>query len=439
MSNKKSGKDFVVVGLALFAMFFGAGNLIFPPDLGLKSGPHWWLGALCFIIADAGLAIVAVLAMIKKDGDLKHITGTIGDVPAKILNTAIIVCIGPLLAIPRTAATTFETGVMPILGWDEIPKVGMIVFSIIFFAIVLLLTIRPSKVVDIVGQFLTPVLVIALVVMIIVGMVNPAAPVGPEISQTVVKDGIYNGYQTMDPMASLFFAIIIITSIRDKGYTDKKDSTSVAIKASVLAGILLTLVYGGLAFLGATTGTKWTDGVLAGTINQAGLLINITRELLGQPGVILLGVVVALACLTTAIGLTSSAATYFSELTNGKVKYEVGVTVVSVFSAVVCNFGLSTIISIAAPILSLVYPLVILLVVLSYFTKSVRKSNVYKVSALIAFVVSLLTVLCDTFKMEGLSFIHSLPLDTYGFNWVVPAIVGIIIGFILPGKDIAEE
>ncbi len=439
---KKSGSDFVFIGLALFAMFFGAGNLIFPPDIGVRSGPEWFIGFLCFFIADAGLAILGVVAMVRADGKIENVTGPIGAKAATILNTAVILCIGPGLAIPRTAATTFELGVSPVFGIAPTAKLPLAIFSVVFFSIVLALTIRPSKVVDIVGKFLTPILVTALVILIIVGFVSPKGDISTPIEGTsTIRDGILNGYQTMDAMASIFFAIIVITAIYSKGYSGKKESTNIALKSSVIAGILLFIVYGGLAYLGATTGTQWKEMVALGPdnggINQAGLLINITDSLLGKAGVILLGVVVALACLTTAIGLTSSAAEYFTELTNGKLKYKTMVIVIALFSAFVCNLGLSQIISVAAPILTLVYPLIVLMIITSLFRKYLRKVNIYRCGAIAAFVVSLLSVLNDQFKVGGLSWIHdSLPLDIYGFNWIVPTLIAMVIGYFIPGKEL---
>lgn len=435
--QKRSASDFVFIGLALFAMFFGAGNLIFPPDIGVRTGPDWFIGFLCFFIADAGLAILGMIAMVKAKGKIENVTGTIGAFPAMLLNTAVILCIGPGIAIPRTAATTFELGIMPIFKLGGDTKLILGIFSVVFFLIVCALTIKPSKVVDIVGKVLTPILVVALLVMIVVGFVSPKGEIQPAIAGTsTVQFGILNGYQTMDGMASLFFAIIVITAIFAKGYRGEKESTSMTIKASGVAGILLFVVYGGLAFLGATTGTLWRDGVAAGEVKQAGLLINITNTLLGNAGVIILGVVVALACLTTAIGLTSATAEYFSNLSKGKLKYSHLVILVCVLSAFLCNLGLSQIISVAVPVLLLVYPLIVLLMIASLFRNILNKKNAYRLGALVALVVSAITVLVDVFGQTSLNWIHKLPLDEYGFNWLVPTLIALAIGMIIPGSKI---
>ena len=448
MSNnlqKRSASDFVFIGLALFAMFFGAGNLIFPPDIGVRSGPDWFIGFLCFFIADAGLAVIGMLSMVKANGRIENVTGVIGKTPSTILATAVILCIGPGIAIPRTATVTYGLGLAPVFNIAADNKWVLPVFSVVFFLIVLALTIKPTRVVDIVGKVLTPVLVVALLIMIVIGFVSPKGSISDPLPGTqTVQYGILNGYQTMDGMASLFFAIIVISAVYAKGYTSRKDSTSMTIKASVVAGILLFIVYGGLAYLGATTGTLWKSlvgiPVKSGGVDQAGLVINITNALMGKAGVVILGIVVALACLTTAIGLTSATAEYFHKLSKGKLKYSHMVIAVCVFSAFICNLGLATILKIAVPILLLVYPIVVLLLVVTLFRRFINKQWAYKLAAIAALIVSAITVLGDTFDSlkESFAFIHKLPLDAYGFNWLIPTLIALVIGMIIPGPKLNE-
>ena len=284
MEKKKGGTDFIFVGLALFAMFFGAGNLIFPPELGVKSGPLWFVGFLCFLIADAGLAVLGVIAMAKVDGDINNITGTMGKKAGVILNTVVILCIGPGVAIPRTATVSYGLGAAPVFGLaaDGLP---LAIYSVVFFLIVLALTIKPSKVVDIVGKFLTPFLVIALLVLIVIGFVKPGSDIQAAIegfnAAETVKYGINQGYQTMDGMAALFFGIIIINAVRANGHTEKSATTREVLKSSVIAGVLLFIVYGGLAYLGATTGQLWKADVAGGVLDQAGLVSHIIKHLMG--------------------------------------------------------------------------------------------------------------------------------------------------------------
>lgn len=424
MSKKTSLKDIAVIGLALFAMFFGAGNLIFPPYLGTNAGSKWFLGFLCFFVADVGLALVAILSMIKSgDVSIQSVTKKLGPIPSAIINTLIVLCIGPFLAIPRTAATTFEMGVMPLF-----PSINSWVFGAIFFGLVLLFTVRPSGVVDVIGKYLTPVLVACLMAMIIMGMINPIGDISEAAKIETVKEGVMAGYQTMDVLASIVFVIIIISAAKDKGYTETKDTMNVVIKSSIFAAIALFVIYGGLAFLGATTSAGGFE-----SYNQTGLVVAITQSLIGNYGVLVLAMIVFFACLTTAIGLVSSCASYFEELTKGKVSYTKVVLATVAFSYIVSNFGISAIIRIASPVLSLLYPVVLVMIVLNFFGNKIKNNNIYVFAALFALIASGAEVL-NGFGLS-LEFVQKLPLGTYQCGWIVPAIVGGIIGKCIPASE----
>ena len=402
---------YFIVGLALFSMLFGSGNLIFPPEIGITGGTEWFKGYIAYFLADAGLGICSVFAMLKVDGDLDRLTGTIGPKGAMIINTVCIICIGPMLAIPRNAAVTFEMGISPLFGIDPGSRVLRLVFSIIFFGIVLLLTIKPSRVVDILGKYLTPILVAAIAILIILGIASPAAQAGAPVTENPIKDGIFNGYQTLDLMAGIYFSIIIIQSIRSRNLQEKREERKITAGAALIAGALLCFVYGGMAYLGATTGSQWLDEFTSGQINQAGLVVNITGALMGNMGVVFLSVIVSLACLTTAVGLTSAAGEYFSRIIPSR-SYAFMVVLICIVSAVLCNFGLSAIISIAAPILMLFYPPVMFLTLTCLGRSIFRKKKFYQFGICICFLVSLLTVLTDTFGVTAFSWIHTaLPLD----------------------------
>ena len=426
----KDKKDFLFIGFALFAMFFGAGNLIFPPQLGVLSGTEWFSGFFSFFIMDAGLATLGVFAMMKHEGNIELITSNIGKIPGKILAVVVMLCIGPCIAIPRTGTVTFSLGLVPITGIDAESTLSMAIFSIVFFAIVFVLSIKPSKVVDIIGKILTPVLLIFLVILIIKGIVSPAGTVSDVISTTPIKEGVYQGYQTMDAMASLLFAGIIIMSVYDKGYKKGVSANREVALSSVVSCVLLFVVYGGLTYLGATTGSAWVDEVNAGTIDQAALLVNIVDALMGKAGIVFVGIVVLFACLTTAIGLTTSISEYFSEMNGNKIEYKTFALGICIISALLCNIGLNEIINMAAPILSLVYPLVIVLMILGLFKEQLKTRMTHFAGGILAFVISAITVLVDTFEVSSLDWIHTLPLDEYGFNWLVPSLAAIVIALV---------
>ena len=426
-------KDIVVIGFALFAMFFGAGNLIFPPFLGVISGTKWFVSFMAFLFADGGLALLGVIAATGTQGDMMAFFGRAGKKLGIVIASLTILCIGPFVAIPRTAATTYEIGIVPNFGHSLSP----IVFAIIFFVIVLVLTIKPSKVVDIIGAFLTPVLLICLAVLIVKGIVSPlGAPLDRTLVDNVFISGINDGYQTLDGMAGAVFAGIVIASVKQKGYTEKK----VLVKATILAGIVavvgLALVYGGLTYLGATVSPQYDN-----TVERTTLVISITQAILGGPGKVILGLVVGLACLTTAIGLTSACGNYFSDLTEGKLKYEGIVVVVCVFSAIISNFGVDKIIQIAAPLLYMMYPAVVTLILLGLIHTKIQNKNVYVLASWVALILGVAHELSTVplFAKVGVlasltEALNKLPGHSVGFYWIIPVLVAAIVGKFIAAK-----
>ena len=419
----KSTKDMIVMGFALFAMFFGAGNLLFPPFLGLITGQDWITGFTGFILADVGLSLLAILAVAICNGEVGRVFSRAGEKFSVVLGVAIMICLGPLLAIPRTAATTFEMGVQPLFS-----NFNSVIFSIIFFGLTLALTIKPSKVVDIIGSYLTPALLIALIALIVIGVLNPLGTIEPSRISGVFSEGIYQGYQTLDALGAVSLSAILISSLSDKGYTNQNEKIKLTCRAGLIAATGLFIVYGGLTFLGATVSTMFDSN-----ISQAVLIVSITEMLLGYPGKIILALIVTLACLTTAIGLTSATGQYFSKLTNDKIKYETVVIIVCAFSLVVSNFGVNTIIQFSAPILTLIYPPTIVLILFTLVGNKINNDNVFKFGTYTALFVSILNV-AASFNIK-IPVINSLPLTDLGFNWVVPALIAAVIGNFVKSKN----
>ena len=419
-------RDIIVVGFALFSMFFGAGNVIFPPYLGMESGPQWLLGFSAYFIADIGLALLGVFALLRV-GSSEAVTLRLGKIPAELLMCAIILCIGPMVAIPRTSATTFEMAISPNLS-----GVSPVLFSVLFFALILALCIKESAVVDIVGKVLTPLLLVGLFAIIIKGIVTPLGEIAalPQIANAAVT-GIKAGYQTMDALAALPFGIIVLQSVTAKGYDSGKKQFRVVGGSAVLAGILLLAVYMGLAYLGATVSAQYTND-----IGRAQLIMAIIEALMGKVGMVLFGVVVGLACVTTAVALTSSAAAYFNELCRGKVSYKVFVIAICVFSAVVSNLGLDRIVAVAAPVLDVIYPPTLVLIFISLLAPRLpdRVSRGAAVGALLT------SVLC-TLNTNGIHipFMANLPLYDLGLSWLLPAVIFGLAASLLPGRSQARE
>ncbi len=430
--EKKSSKDFIIIGFALFAMFFGAGNLIFPPYLGNMVGTKTPASMIGFLITGVGLPLSGIIACAKINGTFTDISNRVGKVFSVISTTALIIAIGPMLAVPRTAATTYELAVHPIF-----PSVSPIVAVIIYFAIALAFILRPSGIVDNIGKILTPALLVMLAIIIIKGIVSPIGPITNTNFEGAFSKALLEGYQTMDAMASVIFASIILASVRAKGYKKDSEVIGVTIKSGIVAILGLGFVYGGLMVLGAQT-----SGIITKDIGRSALVVEIVNRDLGSMGTIVLGVAVGLACLTTAIGLISTGAQYFSKLSKGKISYNAFAIVISVISAALGTGGVEKIVVLAAPILQILYPIVIVLIAITLAGKFVKNNKIVKITVYVTLIISILDTI-NSLTGGSVAVLKSaigfIPLASAGFSWLVPAVIAFIISSIVCSKQNEEE
>ena len=442
---KKTHKDAIVVGAALFAMFFGAGNLIFPPAIGLASGDQWLLSLLGFLVTGIGLPVMGVLAVSKAGGTINDLASKVSQKFSIVLGTIIILAIGPLLAIPRTGATVYEIGIKPML---DVPP---LVVSVIYFAITLFFVIKPSGIIDKVGKILTPVLLFVIGLIIFNGVVHPiGAPSSTAIVNPFSK-GFLDGYQTMDTLGSIVMGGIILGALIEKGYTDRKAQMHMTTIAGLLAGGTLALVYGGLLYLGATG-----SAVLSPELSKASLIIEITNRVLGSSGQLIMCVAVSAACLTTSIGLTAIVGNYFEKLSNGKLRYQAIVIFTCVFSALMAVIGVEAIVAVAVPLLVLVYPMAIVLIVFNLCSDWIPYTEIYKGGIFGAFLIGLLDALnavsigvvktVVSLLEPVYQLVSMLPFASMGFAWIMPtlsfALLGGIAGYMRaerPTKAVAIE
>jgi len=419
--SKRTG-DFIWVGLALFAMFFGAGNLIFPPFMGFLAGPNWWIAMAGFLISGIGMPLMGIMASARAGGTVEHLGGRVSPLFGRILSIAIILAIGPLLAMPRTGATTFELGIRP-----NFPGASAALSSLIYFAVTLFFALNRKKVVDKIGKILTPLLIMTLALIILKGVFSPPGVISEIVLPNAFARGFREGYQTMDAMASVVFAEIIIAAMVFKGYSRISDQVKMTSLAGLISATGLGLVYGGLMYLGATSSQLFPEN-----IERTALLIGITQNLLGSAGKIALGLAVALACLTTSIGLTATVGDFFSTLSKGKLSYKAICLASCVFSAVFATVGVTTIVKVAVPLLVTVYPVVIVLVILTMAGRLVKSRAIYIGAIIGALALSLFDALtaagAPILSMNQL--ILKIPLAKSGFPWVLPALVGGVIGAI---------
>ncbi len=406
-------------------MFFGAGNLLLPPYIGIQIGSHVWITILAFGLTGILLPFLGILSVVNAGDRFEDLGANIHPLLVPVLGSVIMLCIGPLIAIPRTAATTHEVGVLPAL-----PGLHPAWTSAAFFAVTWVLTIRPSRVVDIIGNVLTPLLLVLLIALVLAGILAPmdtfqASGLSQGESFTL---GFVEGYQTLDVLASVIFAGIIITAAKAKGYETTASKTRVVIAAGMLSAIFLFIVYGGLIQLGATS------GIVDQEIKRSELLLYISTSILGQYGTIIIGIAIALACLTTAIALVAAFGTFFSSLTGGRVGYKLLVSICCLASGVLAVTGVDNIIAFAYPILSFVYPIAITLILYSVFFSRIVKVRAPYIAAISASTVIAVFYLLNQLELlnEGvLQLLHSIPFFQYELGWVVPSAVSFFLTWAL--------
>lgn len=434
MKQKLSASRVIYTSFMLFSIFFGAGNMIFPPQLGQQAGVQSPIALLGFIITDAGLAVLGIIAVVIAGNRMDSLVGKAGKKIGFFLTIAIYLLIGPLFALPRTGSVSFETGILPFLqeGSHTLP---MFLYTAIFFGLTYFFSLKPSKIIDIVGKFMTPLLLLSIMVIFIAAIFNPLGEIVD--TSTVYKngpfiEGLLQGYLALDGFAALIFAIVIINALKDQGVTERREVMRYTILVGVIAVLLLCVAYGTLCYVGAQTSS------MSLFANGGKLLNYAVYQLFGWWGNFVLGIAMVLACLTTSIGLTTSFGDYFAQ-TFPKWSYKAIITVVVLFSWLVSNVGLTTLINIVLPVLVVLYPLVTVLVILSYFDRFWRgRTEVYAFSMAFALCFSIF----DGFKEAHISlwgvteFMMQLPLASLGIGWLIPAVVGFLIGLSPIGRKV---
>lgn len=418
----KDLKNVIITGFAMFSIFFGAGNLIFPPTLGFISGSKWAWTAIGFLLTCIGLPLLGIVSVALAGGSTEDVTNKVGKTFGKVMCSIIMLCIGPLFCIPRTGATTFELGISPVF-----PKCNITIMLTCYFIITFIFAINESKVIDKVGSILTPFLLICLSVIIFKGILKPiGTPIYTGIENPFAK-GFTEGYQTMDALGSIIVAQMIIVSLIGKGYKTRKQQIDITLKSGIVSTICLVMVYGGLLYIGATG-----SGIFPENISRTEILVRITNEILGGYGKYVFGIAISIACLTTSVGLTATAGNYFSKLTNFKVPYKIIVLIICIVSYLISTFGVETIINLAVPVLQTTYPIMIVLIIINLFNGYINNRGIYIGSVYGAFIASIFNSLQSMGIKVGYvtKFVNCLPFANEGFAWIIPAIIGGIIGYV---------
>lgn len=408
----------LILGFALFALYFGAGNLIFPPSIGISSGTGWIPALTGFVITDIALLLLAVIAILNAGGRFEELTRPISPWFYKVFHLLLMVGIGVFVTIPRMSATTHELGIQPLF-----PGVPSAVTIIAFFAVTFYFALDQSNVIDRIGKILTPLLIVILLIIVGKGIFSPMGiPVDTEVS-AAFSTAFISAYQTGDIVTGIFCAPIFLAAILSYGYKGKS-ARKMAITGTLIAGAGLLIVYGGLLYIGATSSSIFPQG-----LSDTALVSALVDRLLGGTGAIALSIAIALACLTSAIGVVAVIADFLRGLFNDKIDYRAWLTIICLTGIGVGMLGVERIVNYTMPIFQALYPVAIVLVVLGVFRKFVPSPGSYRGAILLTFIVSL----SETLVSLGfnLGFISALPLSANGFAWLVPAIIGFIAGTIL--------
>ncbi|MEC5424399.1 branched-chain amino acid transport system II carrier protein [Virgibacillus sp. C22-A2] len=419
-------KDTFIIGFMLFALFFGAGNLIYPPILGIESGTSYWAAFAGFVITGVGLPILAVTAISFVKNDARELADRVHPLFGLVFTSMVYLTIGPIFAIPRAATVGYEMSIEPFMGGAS--SLALLVFTTIFFILVFIVSLNPSKMVNQIGRYLTPILLIAILALVIGGLLLLDSPLAEPLERYATAPfftGFVEGYLTMDAIAALAFGIIVVNALKERGLTTKQELVRATLKAGAVTGVALTTVYASIGWIGAKMAANgpYTNG--------GALLSDAANNMFGTFGTLLLGVIVTLACFTTSVGLVVACGQFFNRVTSIPYKWIILITTLA--SYLIANQGLATIINFSVPVLVFIYPIAIVLIILTFMHRLFNgATGVYRGAIAVTAVISLY----DGLTAFGFDFptispiMESLPFFALGLGWLVPAIIGGLIGLL---------
>lgn len=439
MQNKLSFSSFLLIGVMLFALFFGAGNLIFPAQLGQYAGTNLWPAVIGFLITGVGLPFLGILAMgFSGSRNLQDLASRVHPVYAVLFTSLLYLTIGPFFAAPRTGAVAFDIGIATFIP-ESAQGTALFIFTLVFFGVTLWLSLNPAKIVDRVGKVMSPAIIVLLLVLLVMAFVNPIGSFqSPEDAYTsgAFMKGFTEGYNTMDALASLVFGIIVINAIRALGVTDKVQILSATAKTGVIAAGFLGLLYVGIAYLGATTTEKF------GLFDTGGpVLSGAAAHYFGTFGSIMLAIIIILACLTTSIGLMTACGEYFTTIIPS-ISYKMFVTIFTTFCFIVANFGLSNIITYSIPVLMFLYPLAVVLMLMTFTSPLFKHARLVYISAtVVALAISTIDGVKTLYGTLGYTveqwpnwltsivsfYTNVLPYYSEGLGWLLPVLAVMLV------------
>lgn len=411
-------KEIWIAGFALFSLFFGAGNLILPPTLGLKSGDDWWIVVLGFIITAIAIPILAIFAHAKLQGTLYHFGKKVSPIFSTIF-CFLIYSIAVAIPSPRTAAVTHEMAVQPF--FDSPP----IITSIIYFVLVFVFAVNRSRIIGLIGKFLTPIIVVILLVIISIAFFTSPGNMQPSTFKNPFIDGILEGYQTFDAIAGVVVGAVIIISLDYSSHTTFIARKSLIRKAGFIAGTGLLIIYGGLILSGSLFSSTFAENA-----SRIEVLSGLSTQTLGNFGTTLLSVLVALACFTTAVGIVTGTADYIKGICNNSNKaYLITAAICALIGVFVGSFNVGFIIDVAVPALMFVYPITIMLILLNIMPDKYATKLIFRSIILVTFIFSIpdFLLFISGFESIATNLKEFIPLGEFSLGWVLPALLTFLI------------
>lgn len=441
MKKDLTFKETQAITSMLFGLFFGAGNLIFPAMMGQQAGWNVLPALAGFLVTGVGLPLLSVVSLgITGSNGLSDLAGLVGEKFKYVFTAALYLTIGPFFAAPRCVTVPFEAGVRPFLKEGTDAKLALFLFSSAFFLLILLFSLRPGKILTIIGKILNPIFMIVLGILVITAVMNAVSirhfTPAVEYQNFAFFKGLLDGYNTMDTLAGLAFGIIVVTVIRDLGITDQKDIARNTIKAGISSCSLMAVIY----LLVALTGT-FSLSYMEVQDNGTAVLSGAALHFFTSAGQILFALIVFLACLKTVIGLITSCATTFAGMIREKISYKAWVLIFSLITFGITNLGLKSIIKISIPVLSMLYPIAITLTLLAIFGSCYEKDSTVihatmtmaVLSSIFDFLHALPAEWISAIHLDGMMFVleRKMPFFALGFGWLLPTCLGFFIGLLI--------
>lgn len=421
MNNRKA---ILLFGFALFAGFFGAGNLILPPLLGFKSGSDWWLVAIGFMLSATIIPLLALFGHAKLQGTILEFGKKVSPL-FSLIYSSLVILIAISLPCPRTAAVTHEMSIQPYLDLDSLMT------SSIFFSLVLLFAIMRSKALDVLGKLLTPLIVLILLAIIFIGVFGPTQIMNPNTFGAPIIDGFLEGYQTYDAIAGVLMGGIVVVSLNQIGDFSVSEKKKIIAKSGIIAMLGLFLIYAGLIAVGAFYNSSFDID-----ISRTALLLGLSTKILGNIGATFLSVLVGLACFTTAVAIVVSVADIMKDYLNGsQIAYVFTAIAVCIIGVLVGQFDVHYIIDVALPALMFIYPITIVLILLNIMPERFASPLVFRIVVAVTFLFSVPDFLKFLMPIERLQpILDTIPLSQFSLGWVLPAIVSFVLSNLIVTK-----